>query len=246
MPGQRVSRFILRDIITNPYFHIMKKIMLLAAVAVALSTVFSTAYADKSSVKRQREEIKEQHKLLNDKSSKDAKKEAKRYEKEGWKTLPGGLTLEKQLDRSMMMATQYDDEGFEKYYLGTGTGVGGTLDGAKMQAEALARQGIATQMETRVAAMIDGYIANHPDEDNPVTTGKVTNAIKQFANQTITRLIPVVTVYRDNTKGKGKEVMVTVACNAASVQKRLNATVVQKLEQSGDSLSAELAKKLDW
>lgn len=224
----------------------MKKILLLVAAALFLTAGLNTVSADKSPVKQQREQIKEYHKLMNEKASKDAKKEAKKFEKEGWKTFPGGLALEKQLDRSMMMANQYDDEGFNKFYLGSGTGTGGTLDGAKMQAEAMARQDIATQIETRVGAMIDGYIANHSDEDNPITTGKVTNAVHQLVNQTISHLIPVVSVYRDNTRGKGKEVMVTVACNSASVQKRLNAAVTRQLEETGDSLSRELVRALGW
>lgn len=53
------------------------------------------------------------------KASKDAKKQAKTYKKEGWEVAPGGLPIERQLDRCYLL--EYDvniETGESKFVFG--------------------------------------------------------------------------------------------------------------------------------
>ena len=64
------------------------------------ATGISYAQTTKEQRKERQELAKASKKELNEKAGKAARKEAKRLSKEGWKTAPGALPLEKQLDKS--------------------------------------------------------------------------------------------------------------------------------------------------
>ena len=96
------------------------------------------AQATKEQRKERQELTKASKKELNEKASKAARKEAKRLSKEGWKTAPGALPLEKQLDKSYMLQDQYDADGFPQFIMAEAMSVGGNYDAAKMQALELA------------------------------------------------------------------------------------------------------------
>ena len=53
---------------------------------------------------------KELKKELKSKASKDIRKEAKAYEKEGWRSVAGSLPLAKQLEQAQMAAIERDEE----------------------------------------------------------------------------------------------------------------------------------------
>ena len=67
--------------------------------------------------------VKENKAALKEKASKDAKKEAKRLQKEGWTVSPGGLPLEKQVDRLYMFLEDYDDDMEPVYVDGEGRSI---------------------------------------------------------------------------------------------------------------------------
>lgn len=76
----------------------MKKI-LICAIALFCLTTSTTAQTAKEVQKQRKEIYKMSKEELNQKATKDARKAAKEYKKEGWKAAPGALPLEKQLDR---------------------------------------------------------------------------------------------------------------------------------------------------
>lgn len=85
-------------------------------------------------------------KELDSKSSKTARKEAKKLEKEGWKAAPGALPLEKQLDRSYLKQQEEDELGYPKFLMSEAMSIGENYDAAKAQAYELAKQNLAGQI----------------------------------------------------------------------------------------------------
>ena len=59
---------------------------------------------------------------------KEIKKEVKKYEKEGWKVVPGSLSLTDQLVRSKKAELEEDVEGNPKWTVGVASSVGGVQD----------------------------------------------------------------------------------------------------------------------
>ena len=79
----------------------IKFIVVLVALSFSMSAMCQTTAQLKA---------KQAKSVLKEKASKDARKEAKKMEKEGWKVSPGALPLEKQLDRAYMYALDIDED----------------------------------------------------------------------------------------------------------------------------------------
>lgn len=213
-----------------------------------LVSVSSISYAQ--STKEQRKErleiAKASKKELNEKASKDARKEAKRLAKDGWKAAPGALPLEKQLDKSYMMQYQYDSEGYPQYFMADAMSVGGNYDAAKMQALELAKQNLAGQIQTEVTALIENTIANEQmDHGDAESITRSVMASKNLISQSIGRVVPVVETYRV-VNGNHKEVLVRIAYNQDMAKAAAKRAIKKDLEQRGDSLHNKLDELLGW
>lgn len=204
-----------------------------------LSFLSAAPVASAKLTKEQEKERKElrnmSRKALNEKASKDARKEAKQLKKEGWKAAPGALPIEKQLDRSYMMQMEYDDDMFPKYIMGTAQSIGENFDGAKLQALELAKIDLAGQIQTEVTALAETKAANKQMSANDAAT--VTETVmgaKNLISQSIGRVIPIVEVYRDTKNGK--EVRVTIAYNAEMAKEAAKKAIRQELEDKGEEI----------
>lgn len=197
--------------------------------------------------RRERQEIaKASKKELNEKAGKAARKEAKNLTKQGWKTAPGALPLEKQLDRSYLMQYQFDAEGFPQYIMAEGMSTGGNYDAAKMQALELAKQNLAGQIQTEVTALIENTVANEQmDQNEAASITRSVSASKNLISQSIGRVVPVVETYRV-VNGKNREVLVRIAYNQDMAKAAAKRAIKQELEQRGDSLHGKLDKLLGW
>lgn len=87
---------------------------------------------------------------------KDLKKEAKKYEKEGWKTMPGAMSLMDQLALSKKLTLEEDEEGNTKWQIGAATSVGSIYDAARMQAMTLAKAELTSLITSLITS---NYIA---------------------------------------------------------------------------------------
>lgn len=227
----------------------MKKLlMIVSCMLITLSTI--NLHAEDSETEKIMKERKELRKMsrkaLNEKASKDARKEAKQLKKQGWKSAPGALPLEKQLDRSYMMQQEYDEDMFPKYILGTAQSIGENFDGAKMQAMELAKLDLAGQIQTEVTALAESNVANKQmSENDAATVTKTVMGAKNLISQSIGRVIPIVEVYRDTNKGT-KEVRVTIAYNAAMAKEAAKKAIRQELEDKGEELLDQLDKAMGW
>lgn len=223
---------------------------LTAVIVLALSLACGAATVTSQNLKQQQKERQELRKAtkkeLNEKASKDARKEAKRLSKDGWKTAPGSLPLEKQLDRSYLMQFEYDEDGFPKYFMAEAMSTGGNYDAAKMQALELAKQNLAGQIQTEVTALIENTVANDQLEQGEATS--LTRSVmgsKNLISQSIGRVVPVVEAYRQ-TANNNREVLVRIAYNSDMAKAAVKKAMRQELESKGDSLHNRIDKLLGW
>lgn len=106
----------------------MKKLMMVA-MALIMAVSASVYAQDAKEVRKQRQQVARLAKSeLKEKASKEARKEAKGLEKEGWTIFPGDLPLAKQLDRSYAMEYEYVQNAagsiVPKYLVGRGMATG--------------------------------------------------------------------------------------------------------------------------
>lgn len=218
----------------------MKRFFLVViTVMMCGATIFAQSYED---IRREREIIRKMSKSeLNDKASKEAKKEAKRLNKEGWLAAPGALPIERQLDRSYMMQMEYDEDMFPKYIMGEAMSLGANYDAAKLQATAIAKQNIAEKIQSEVAALITTEAANEQiSEDEVNSFVKTVNASKQIISQNIGRVVDVIEIYRI-VPGKKKEVRIMIAYNSDMAKRAAKNAILESLKDE----SSQLLEKLD-
>lgn len=210
------------------------------------TSVSMSAQSSKEQRKERQELVKATKKDLNEKASKAARKEAKQLAKEGWKTAPGALPLEKQLDKSYMMQYQYDSDGFPEFIMAEGMSTGGNYDAAKMQALELAKQNLAGQIQTEITALVESTVANGQANQGDVTS--ITRSImaaKNLISQSIGRVVPVVETYRV-VNGNNREVLVRIAYSQSMAKSVAKNAVKKELEAHGDSLHGKLDELLGW
>lgn len=207
----------------------------------SLTSVTVNAQLTKEQIKERNEIRKSSKKALNEKATKAARKEAKKLAKEGWIAAPGALPLEKQLDRSYQMQMEYGSDLFPTYIMAEGMSVGGSYDAAKVQALELAKQNLASQIQTEIAALIENSVGNNQfGNDEAASIVETISAGKTIISQSIGRVLPVVEVYR-TLPNKNKEVLVRVAYSEEMARQiALKAAKSSLKDETGD-----LHKKLD-
>ncbi len=220
--------------------------ILLTSLLLIIAANLSYAQSSKVQEKERQELVKESKNELNKKASKVAKKEAKRLSREGWKTTPGTLPLEKQLDKSYMMQYQYDTDGLPLFIMAEAMSVGGNYDAAKMQAIELAKQNLAGLIQTEITALIENTITNEQLEQSDVAS--ITRSVlasKSLISQSIGRVTPVVETYR-SVNGSNKEVFVRIAYSQEMAKATVKRAIKKELEERGNSLHGKLDELLGW
>ncbi len=226
----------------------MKKLLTVAmALIVACTASFAESKSEQKVIRKERQEIRKlAKKELDAKVDKAAKKEAKRLQKEGWNVKPGALPMEKQLERSYLMQYEYEDNLFPKYIMGEASSVGESYDAAKTAAISLAITNLAGQIQTEVTALVENTVGNRQlSAEDAASIVETVMASKNLISQSIGRTIPVVEVYRINSK-KNNEVLVRLAYNSDMAREAVKKAVREELEKKGENLHEQLDKVLGF
>ena len=213
---------------------------------------FSTlCYAQEKTYKEFMKERKEISKFTKaqakEKASKEAHKAAKQLQKEGWKVSPGGLPMDKQLDRLYEMQYEVDyNTGFPKFIKGEAMSTGGNYDAAKMQAVTLAKIELAGNISTEVGALIDSRVENNQlDPEEAVSATESVMAAKSLIQQKIGRTIIALELYRD-LKNKNKEVRVVVMYNSEMAKAAAKDAIREEMNKKSDKLAGQLDEILGF
>ena len=178
------------------------------------------------------------------KAIKEAKKEAKKIKKKGWDVAPGSLPLQKALETSWGMLLDRDENGNKKYLDADGNAVAETKTAADLQALEMAKLNLAGQLETEIAALVEGSIANKQlTREEAASVTKVVTGSKNIIATTLSRVDPVYKVYR-NVGKKNVEVQMKIFYNLETAMTVAKKTVRKKLEDETDIIHEKLDKML--
>ena len=185
---------------------------------------------------------KAEKEVLSKKVAKELRKQIKQWKKEGWKTMPGQLSLERQMERSVIYQYQFEDENelMPKYVWGDAASVAQVYDAGKDQALELARQRLAGQIENRMAQIAENKTGNDQTSREQVTS--LVNTIRKSKSIVETRLgqtIIVVEAYRELPNNK-IEVRVQTFYSMDEARRITREAVRQQMENDGQQLTPEL------
>ncbi|MBO7645993.1 MAG: hypothetical protein J6S52_03160 [Prevotella sp.] len=171
---------------------------------------------------------------------KQAKKEAKALEKQGWKVNPGSLSLYEQRLATDVIQKELDDKGMPKWVVGSGTSTGKVYNSARMQSSAVAKTDIAGKIEEEVAGLTETKLAN--DEISRESISAALTASKSRFLQKIGRVRTLMECYREKPDGS-VEVQVTIAYPINDAHQKLKEAISESAESS---MSKRLDEILGW
>jgi hypothetical protein len=192
------------------------------------------AQQDKKDAKALRKEIKE-------KAVKDARKEAKSYGKDGWSVQPGSIPMDKQIEKAWMKQYEEDENGYPKYYIGTGNSIAGTQSAAKLQASTIAKQDLAGRISSSIASVIETNIATEQlSAEDAATIQQTVSASTEVIAQKLGRVVTLTELYRESGK-KNFECQIRIAYS----QELANAAAKEVIKKSLAEKSNVTREKLD-
>ena len=215
----------------------MKKLVFTLIVIFVIPSVFQNATAQTSN--------KEIRKTLNLRPPREVRKQAKQYEKDGYKVAVGAPTIERQLVNAWMKEVETDEQGYPKFMFGTGNSVGETQIAAKLQATEAAKLILAGEIATSVAALVENNFANsqlNTEEATSVT--QTIAASKSIIAQEIGRTITVVEMYRNIDKNM--EASVRIAYSSEMANEMAKKVIRKNLEEETDLLQDKLEKLMNF
>ena len=183
---------------------------------------------------------KELNKELKAKANRTAIKEAKAYKKEGWKTMPGTLSLDKQIESAKKASIQTDSDGVLMYYMASCQAVGGNYAAAKQIASNRAKLDLVRSATMDVADKTIDQLANNNLGEGDIELIDETVTTTQFsANMNLKGVSQFVEIYRELDNGN-VEVMVTQGVERKSVEKEFRKNLRESLSGKLDKLADEL------
>jgi len=178
------------------------------------------------------------------KVSHDVKKEAKRYEKEGWKTLPGNTPLKQQLDNAFRKQAATTEEGFPQWIIANGSSVAQTQAAAEMQAIELAKNRLVGLLQTKMKAVIESDVSNNQLDAKEAAS--ITKTIEVSANRVsknLGRVAPLFKVYKP--VGNNTEVQVLLGYSYEMAQNEIIQEMKFELQAETDDVRKRYEKFLN-
>ena len=141
----------------------MKKNLFVSALAAFAMMFVMNVCAQEKATGESFKELKKHEKVLDKnlrkKAVKEARQEAKKLEKEGFKTPVGKLPLGKQLEDAWEKQAEMDINGNPYWYIASSRMVGGNQSSAALQAVNAAKIDLAGQIQTKVSQLIEAKVA---------------------------------------------------------------------------------------
>lgn len=171
---------------------------------------------------------------LSKQQTKDVKKQAKAFTKEGWKVNPGSLSLEAQMLAAAQAQYELDQEGMPKWVIGEGKSVGSFYDAARASALQNAQSEMVRNMETELAAIATNtMIAVQKSVSNTDDVNKIKQEAKSRIGKRLPRQRILLEAFRELPGGK-VECLLRIAIPQIAAQKAASTLVEEIIAESAD------------
>ncbi|MEG0518226.1 MAG: hypothetical protein RR555_05090 [Bacteroidales bacterium] len=175
---------------------------------------------------------------------KDVKKSAKKLVKEGWKTMPGLLPIEKQIQATQFAQLDKDDKGNLLNLVGTNRAISQSYSAAKQMADHRAKMELARAVSTAITEKIKENTANNNLGDGDIELiEEFISANQATVSNILTNVKAPLAIYRQLGDNK-YEVDVAVSVNAKDALKAAKSALTSKLAKKSAKLSEALDKIL--
>lgn len=187
---------------------------------------------------------KQAKKEIQSKAVKQARKEAKKFKKQGYDVTPGSLPMEKQLEYTWIRLYQRDEKGQSLFLSADGNAVAQTRTAAEMQALEAAKLNLAGQLETFIRAIIEANIANAQlSTEEAASVTEFLTAAKNVIVTSISQVDPAFKIYR-NLPNQHVEVNLKILVSRDQVMQEAKKRVREELRERLKGLQEKVDKLL--
>ena len=120
------------------------------------------------------------------KAGKTARKEARKYEKQGYAVFPGKPPIENQLNSAYAKQSKLDENGFPRWIVANGSSIAGTQQASQMQAIEMAKNNLVALIESNMKNVVESDVANNQLSNEDAVS--VTNSIMVSVNKVSKKL----------------------------------------------------------
>ncbi len=203
------------------------KLLLLSLAIFAVAT--SYAAKERTTAEAAKKEIKAN-------VDKDSRKGAKEMEKEGWRTMPGRVTLDKQIERSKVAEVSVNNKGENIYIIGTHKATGGNYSSAKNIATVRAKGELASQIKSHIKrSIMDKNSSKQISPEQIELLDETISATLESVDLDLAGVNNLLEIYRESDGGKC-EVMISLSVKAEQLYNMAIDKISQELKQKTDLL----------
>ncbi len=211
----------------------MKKTFLFLSFFVALCLTMPYAHAQKEIKKRDLRSIKQ------------ADKEAKKRQKEGWYTSVGSIPMAKVFEQAWAYELELKEDGNPKYFMATGSSTSGTKAAADQAALTAARNELASTLSSKVSELIQTKRATDQiDQATANTLDKTVSNSKTLIQAELTGIKIAYKIYKDveDKANKRKNIMVEtkIFYNQEDAMRVAQKIIRKELEKESNELGEQL------
>ena len=219
----------------------MKKMLFLMVAFMMVAATNVKAQSAIELAKQQKELNEMNRKMLNAKPTKEAKKQAKQFKKEGWQVMAGDRSIEQQITTSHLYGEELmaDENGAptKRFIIQSGMSTSGTFNAGKAAARTAAQTELASTLKTEIVAAMKQKLDNAQFSGIDATTvDKFNQRGLAIVDQTLTNTPVFMTIYR-RLPNNNFEVQVRIAVDKKELQARLKRNLQKELENEGDELN---------
>jgi len=176
--------------------------------------------------------------------SRDTKKEAKKYIKEGWRVMPGALPIEQQLNGAYSKQVQTTEDGMPLWFVTSGSSVAQTQAAAQMQALEVAKLALVNLLESSMKSVVETDLANN--QINSQDAASITKSIQVSSNKVSKKLgyiQPLLNIYKPS--GTNTEIKVLIGYNYEMARKLVLEEMKSELQMETDDVRKRYEKFLN-
>ncbi|NOY50916.1 MAG: hypothetical protein GXO88_10195 [Chlorobi bacterium] len=213
----------------------MKKLLSVSAIVLSLIIALPLFAQSTKSIKKD----------IHSKAMREARKEARKLKKEGFKVAPGQMPMDKQIENTWIKRYETDDKGNKKWFVADARAVGETHTAAKLQAYEVAKVNLAGQIGTEVAGLVETNIANA--QLNAEEAASITETVATFKSIVGSKMGRTSTFFEaDKAMGKNTEIYVTVGYSYDAAVEMAKEIIKKGLKEKTKVQSDKLDKILDF
>ena len=215
---------------------------LMIGLVVSLASCGASKSSTATAMENERDRRTVLLKEMKRKATSMARKEERKYKKQGYKVFLGDLPMAKQIENAWIATLDMNELGYPQFVVGNAQVTGGNTTAAKSQAMHAAKVEIASLTASMIASLIESSVVNNElTTVEAQTLNKHVQASKELVVADFGQVQKVLEIYRD-LPNKNVHVIMRVSYNSKLALEAARRRLQKEMESETQALHQKLDK----